>query len=526
MRSQPPARWLFLAFVLTTLPLVPYAQAQTPSSPSASSDDALPSASTVAPQIDAVARQALDSLDAVPGMQIAVVQGDSVTYAESFGVRDVSTGECVTNASGFYVASVTKSFTGMLASVLAEADTVDLDAPLSATFPDLAFDSTGLDARRMSLRDHLAHRTGYTNQVLAVRPPSLYRLSVEETVDAVGRYSSPGSIAFNYTNEAYIVAAAALQQATGASWKQLMVDRLFEPLGMTRTTPHMSVARSQQMTAPHAMVDGTLSVIEAKADTNMHAAGGTVSTASDLARWLRAVMHEGRLGGEQVLPADAVREALSMQIRLDARYQYVRRVGYGFGWYHGQMEGERLLHHFGGFRGHHAHTSFLPDRGVGVVVLTNSGIPVPHLVAKQIYDLLRGNDTSARYAQLLQRFGRFVEQRVVAGQRKTKTEWLSGAEPDSQMRRDEAYAGTYVHPTWGTIVVEDGGDALRARYGPRRSAIQPFQQDAFLADWIVGSDLPVRLTFVTHGDRVTGLRWAHPSFDLGHTFERETQGAE
>lgn len=484
------------------------------------------SASERAKAIDAAAAQALDSLSgAVPGMQIAVVQGDSVTYRGAFGMRDVSTGAPVTDTSSFYVASVTKSFTGMLAAVLAEDGTIALDAPLSSFFPDLAFDSTALDAERIRLRDHLAHRSGYTNAVLAERPPYLFRLDGDALTRALGRESAPRAVTFDYSNENYIVAAAALAQTTGTSWKALMEARLFDPLGMDRTTPHMSVAQSQQMTAPHAVAESGLTVIEAKADTNMHAAGGVVSTASDLGVWLRAVMNEGALGETQVLPRQAVQDALAPQVHLDARYQFIRRYAYGLGWYHGEYRGDVLMHHFGGFRGHHAHVSFMPAHDTGVVVLTNSGIPAPHLVAAQIYDLLLERANPKRYAQFLQRGAQGTE-RILAQREKTRREWLDDAEDTPTMRPSAAYAGRYVHPSWGVIDVTaaDGssGGGLRVTYGPRSAPLIPHRRDIFRADLLVGLDLPVKLTFETGPDGMT-LRTSHPHLDLNATFQRENE---
>jgi CubicO group peptidase (beta-lactamase class C family) len=127
----------------------------------------------------------------------------------------------------------------------------------------------------------------------------------------------------------------------------------------------------------------------------MHAAGGMVATAPDLGRYLRAVMNEGRLNGEQVLPAGAVREALAPQIRLDSRYGSFSRVAYGFGWHHGDYRGDRQMHHFGGFSGYFCHMSFMPEHNVGVVVLANGATVVPQDIAEHIYDLVLGRDPAA-----------------------------------------------------------------------------------------------------------------------------------
>lgn len=62
---------------------------------------------------------AYDELGMTPGMAVAVVEGDEMTYAKGFGVTDIETGEPVTADTLFYIASTTKSFTATAVTVLA-----------------------------------------------------------------------------------------------------------------------------------------------------------------------------------------------------------------------------------------------------------------------------------------------------------------------------------------------------------------------------------------------------------------------
>lgn len=482
------------------------------------------SVSEIAPDVDALLHQSLDSLrGVVPGLSLALVQGDSVVYTASAGVHDVSGDAPVRPESGFYVASVTKPFVGLTAALLAARDSVDLDAPLSDLAPDLAFDSSGLDASRLSLRDHLTHRAGYSNEGLAYRPPFIGRLSPDQVLHVAGRFSSPAPISFRYSNEAYIVTAAILAQKTGVPWKTLVTQTVLDPLALAHTTPHMSEATGRAFAWPHALRDGVLTRIEAKADTNMHAAGGLVASAPDLARLAAAMMNDGRVDGRQVLPATAVREAVAPQIRLDARFYRFHRYAYGFGWYHADYRGERLLHHFGGFRGHHAHLSFMPDHDVGVAVVANSGSPAPHVVAAGVYDLLLDRAAPKQVANDLARIQRFVRQRASDADSLRATWTATDAEPPS--RPPSTYVGRYAHPMWGTIAVEREGDALRATLSPRTATMQPAGRDTFLVDWEVGAALPLKLVFSTDAaaptdDGASSVRWLHPQRDLGHVFRR------
>jgi CubicO group peptidase (beta-lactamase class C family) len=69
------------------------------------------------------------------------------------------------------------------------------------------------------------------------------------------------------------------------------------------------------------------------------------------------------------------------------------RHGWGVGWDLGTYDGDTLVHRFGGFPGFRSHVSFMPDRHVGVIVLTNAGgagSTLADAVATTIYDILLG----------------------------------------------------------------------------------------------------------------------------------------
>jgi CubicO group peptidase (beta-lactamase class C family) len=331
----------------------------------------------------------------------------------------------------------------------------------------------------MSLRDHLTHRAGYGNLPLAARPLLVGRVQGERFAELLGRFSSPEPITFDYSNEAYLVAGEAMRRTTDHSWKTLLAENVLAPLGMDRSTPRMSVARRRAFAHPHTLVDGEIRTRAPKADTNMHAAGGMVATAPDLGRYLRAVINEGRLNGEQVLPAGAVREALAPQIRCDVSLPFdpFDRHAYGLGWFHSTYRGDRLMHHFGGYTGAFSHMSFMPEHDVGVVVLANGASPAGQTVATHIYDLVLGRDPAA-FAKKLRKSAAMTR-KMQAQDQKEREAWFDGRAEDPQMRPVSAYTGTYEHEWLGTLTVRQRGDTLTATLGPQTSAMRPFQRDVF-----------------------------------------------
>lgn len=430
--------------------------------------------------------QAMDSVQTVAGLQVAVVKGNEIIYSKGFGTRNIDTNEPVTPNTGFYIASTTKSFVGQLGAILAEEDRIDLDAPITSYFPKLAFDSTEIQADRISLRDHLAQRTGYENNQLAYLPPTIANMSTERIVHLVSKYSKPQPITFNYRNESFIMAAAAMEKATGQHWKHLLGDNIFSPLGMDRTTAYISKAQSKEFAFPHDVVNRKVQRLEAKADTNMHAAGGLVSTANDLSKWLITVMNQGRLNGNQILSRRAVNEASSLQTRLDATfYGGIKRYGYGFGIYHADYQGDRLMHHFGGFTGYHSHMSYMPEHDLGVVVLANSGTILPHDIALHTYDIMLDKANSKRFAHRLGELNELWFNEIINKRAEERGKWLKDRNKGDQNRPLSEYTGTYKNPRLGTIDITKEKGQLVATYGPKVSSVKHLESDTFLVSWSI-----------------------------------------
>src|SRR5688500_7092969 len=102
------------------------------------------------------------ALDLAPGMSVAVVRDTQLIYAKGFGWADVEARRAVTPETIFYIASTTKSFTGLAAVLLDEQGRLDLDAPLSRYLPAARLQAP-LSTDSMTLRSLLSHIHGIDN---------------------------------------------------------------------------------------------------------------------------------------------------------------------------------------------------------------------------------------------------------------------------------------------------------------------------------------------------------------------------
>lgn len=95
----------------------------------------------------------------VPGLAIAVIQGQQIAMAEGFGLRNVELGLKVTPETLFAIGSCTKAFTAMSAGMLVDEGKLDWDRPVKEHLPNFKlFD--GFATERITIRDMLCHRSG------------------------------------------------------------------------------------------------------------------------------------------------------------------------------------------------------------------------------------------------------------------------------------------------------------------------------------------------------------------------------
>jgi CubicO group peptidase (beta-lactamase class C family) len=422
----------------------------------------------------------LFALDMSPGMSVAAVRGSEIVYQRGFGFRDLEARRPVAPDTIFYIASTTKSFTAFAMALLHHQRRLDLDAPLSLYLPSLRL-KPPLSADQITLRNLLTHTHG-----IAGGGPVGFRTAFSGDYDRMlllkllETYEpSPQGRSFVYGNLGYNIASLALDARFKTGWKNLIVREVLAPLGMKDTTASISKADRSRLAQPYAANGkGYDRLRYSKTDTTMHAAGGHVSTARDLARWIQVHLNGGRVGGRQRFPAQVVAEARRQQATQDRTVRGIHRYGWGLGWDLGTYEGDTLVHRPGSYPGFYSHVSFMPERGVGVVVLTNedtTGAALADVAAMAIYDtLLAKPNLEARRSELVERTRQLAatgRQRIAEDRAKRQ------ARPQRLNHPLGAFAGTYFNAALGCLKWKVEGERLRAKIGAAESLAEVYDSE-------------------------------------------------
>lgn len=436
-----------------------------------------------APQIDALEdplprwAAALDALG-VPGAAVAIVRPEETLLLEGLGRRDADAGRPVTPETRFYIASMTKPFVALGVVLLEDRGLIDLNRPVKTYLPRLEL-ADFTETITITVRDLLAHRRGLQDYAITFGEAFSGQMTEERYYRLLTRVEAVGEL--DYQNLHYTLLGRVIEAVSGSGWKEYLGSEVLRPAGLARTTTRAAaLLEDPDAAVPYAAGADGLEPVRLKTDRTMHAAGGMISTAADLARWIRIHLSNGRLEGEQIFPAEVIREMQKPQIYEDdaSPFPEHRRIGWGLGWDLREDRGARLVVHGGSYAGWAAHMSFMPEIETGVVVLANeqdAGRMLTYVIALDVYDRLRRLQPRDLLPDMV---AMLADSRAAAAQT-TAQPPSANAGPTLPLDR---YAGTYENEDWGTLEVRVEAGELRARIGDLPLPLEWTGPDAFLAD--------------------------------------------
>jgi CubicO group peptidase (beta-lactamase class C family) len=400
----------------------------------------------------------------VPGLELAVVQGDDVLVTRGAGLRDAARGLPVTPSTLFHHGSTGKAFTAVLAAMLVDEGLLAWDRPVRETLPEFRLYDPVL-TERVTLIDLLSHRSGLARHDMSwVLNP---RWPADELLRRL-RYLQPANdlrAAFGYCNYGYVAVGELIARVTGSGWDEQLRKRVLDPLGMTRTVASVTAAESSDDHAlPYAVRDdGPVELAYRRSDPTA-AAGGVISCAVDAAHWLRFQSAGGVLDGQRLVSEHGIAQTRSVHIPLEAQLRpdpEVRYDGYATGWLVGSYRGEPMIWHNGGIDGFYTEITVLPERKAGVLVSVNAHMSMlATAVLYESLDALLGIGDGKW-------FDRKFEHWQASGSATMEGESRQRVVPGTRPAHPPAeYAGRYEHPGYGVIAVSAGpGTDLQVQVG-------------------------------------------------------------
>lgn len=455
-----------------------------------------------------------------PGVAIGIVEHGKVTLAKGYGVKRLGGTDKIDADTLFQMGSVSKAFTTAALALLVEEGKIGWDDKVIDHLPEFRMADPWV-TREFTIRDLLVHRSGLGLGAgdLTFIPRTDH--SRAEVLLAL-RYLKPQTsfrTQFAYDNLLYTVAGIVIERVSGQSWEDFVRARLLRPAGMAHSTTdepsrwlNPDRAQPHERLGPPAVGLGAQTVMDEKTglSPNAYPAGGIMSSANDMVRWIGVQLAHGKLAdGKSPNDKRLWSEAASREMwtvvtptpivfKTDVTGPTVPQfAGYALGWGVQDYHGERIVAHTGGTIGFVTRLVMVPGRDTGFIIMQNS---MDSEVIQSLQLVLLDHYLGVKPTD----WGKAIHDLGVERNKKAVAALTAAATPAHVTPPSlplAAYVGDYRDPWYGGMTISlDPAGALSIDF--RRTpgmvgTLLPYTGDTFIARWHDVSIEPAYVRFTT-----------------------------
>ena len=437
-----------------------------------------------------------------PGCAVGISRGGQVLLTRAYGMADLEANAPNTPETIFESGSVAKQFTATAVLLLAQDGKLRLDDEVQKYLPEMP-----RYERPITIRNLLTHTSGLREWSSLVAWSGWARGSRAHTqadlLDIVYRQKAlnyPVGDYYSYTNSDYAIAMSLVERVSGKSFQEFTRERIFKPLGMTRTQWRDDFTR---------LVPGRAQAYS-RSDSEWHlempfenvvGPGGMLTTVGDWLIWNNAISKSTLAAG--------LRDSLEHRMHLTTG----REIEYALGLFVQNYRGIREVSHSGSTAGYSTYLARFPDRGdLSIAVLCNSASAAPDGYVHQLADRMIGDfpvavttDTARVDSAALSRFFGIY--------RNTRTHQTNVINTESMPRLRASSGGWYVTPTGSRWRFETRGDSTPARLTVAQASGDTIQY-TFMT----------RVAWMPTAQQLRELEGTYRSEELGATFRVQARG--
>lgn len=306
----------------------------------------------------------------IPGVFLAIVRDGAPVWSGAYGYADLEQKRKMTVDAVCRMESISKSVTAWGVMRLVEQGLIDLDAPAQMYLSDYRLPQSKHFGQQITVRQLLSGNAGLPLGTIGKSveyAPQSPMPTLQEFLDREVRLlNEPGS-GFMYSNVGFNLLELLIEEVTGQDFAEFMAQEVLAPLGMNFS----SFAWQEQFHSaiPNGYeLNGTVVppyVYPAKAS------GGLFATVGDIARFVCAEMTQSHID-HGVLMQESMSQIHTPQVKIPGLFGVVADH-YGFGHFIETLsDGRKAVWHGGQGHGWMTHFHAIPERGDGIVILTNS----------------------------------------------------------------------------------------------------------------------------------------------------------
>ncbi|GMF21818.1 unnamed protein product [Phytophthora fragariaefolia] len=312
----------------------------------------------------------------------------------------------VTSRTLFQIGSVSKTFISFGIAIMVEEGKLSWDDPVKKHLPSFKlFDKYA--EKYVTIGDLCAMNSGLNDLPDVGHFFGVYRTD-EDLVAGLAHIEPAHTLrgGHDYANSNFAILGQVIKNISGKQWDIFLKERIWDPLGMTRTFASAFDAQGENdssyghfecggnLMGPYNLVEAPEAQLAGHGQGHKIASGSTLSSSDDLATLLRLILNKGTVNGITIFrdPATvtnmitgkyAVNKDFVEEFLIEG-HQYnpdgnTLASGYGFDYVgHGQW-GHAYIDKSGDTAVHVTRTGIAPDANLGVVLMSNTQTPGGHL---------------------------------------------------------------------------------------------------------------------------------------------------
>jgi CubicO group peptidase (beta-lactamase class C family)/lysophospholipase L1-like esterase len=312
-----------------------------------------------------------------PGCAVGVSAGGRVLLEKAYGMADLEHGVPNRPDTIFEAGSVSKQFTAAAVLLLAHDGKLSLDDPVRRHIPELPDYAAPVTIRQM-----LHHTSGLRDwgsiEWIAGWPRGTRVYTHAHVLDILQHQRAlnfPPGTQWSYSNSGYNLSAIIVSRVSGESFAEFTRKRIFEPLGMTRTSWRDDFTRIvKDRAVAYAESDGRYA--QDMPFENVHGNGGLLTTVGDLLRW-----------NENFVTPKVGDAGFIHLMQTSGMLGNGRETGYAYGLALASHKGLAEFRHSGTTGSYRAYLARFPEGHVSVAVLCNAGNSMPRQSLHAVADL-------------------------------------------------------------------------------------------------------------------------------------------
>jgi CubicO group peptidase (beta-lactamase class C family) len=326
-------------------------------------------------QVDQYLEQ-LSSSHVIPGFAVAIVQKDRIVFKKGYGLEYTGGKVPVSENSSFLIGSIAKSLTAIAVLQLEEKGKINLDDKVVKYLPWFRTANKEM-SDSITVRMLLDNTSGL--QAAAVRNRDNSDMAAENlahSLESVYLTSEPGKH-YEYSNDGFALAGLIISKVSDLPYEKYLEKYIFKPLEMFNTTNSPASSEKHLMLGHYPGVRNGIPVCKDDAELPEYVAAGSMlrSTAGDMANYLIALVNSGKFRGKQITSPGSLNEIWNSYssfpgIELTDGGNGLR-LGYGLGWFIGEIEGRKIIFHGGNRRTMSSMTAVFPEEKIAIVFLAN-----------------------------------------------------------------------------------------------------------------------------------------------------------